>query len=369
MQVCLHDVVCLSKQNFEKRRDTCQESSAENQIFSLTNAASVLSVFQTLRVNFRVEMADKAAENSGLKAANKANRSSELKQTNQMNSSPKLTNRKDESSNVLDKADKNSDLKIARQLKKFIESYIESEFKEKNVQEMPLQDLVYAVNKTEYGEFLRSFFKIDSRQLAKRLHMFLLTYPDRFVVDAEKGIVRFVSPKELGDLKYTVEERTCDFLLFWYILLSRSPIEHRTSLKKFTLFKAISLSKHPSSSPPHTSLSLQPNFLIPVKQLRAYLRYSAVDVERYAKNYEKLEDYLAIYPALFFVTDEYVGLASAKRNMQKRGFNLSRHEQISLEERLITKVEYIDTVEAGKAVSDYILSSDIELIAFDSEGR
>ena len=110
--------------------------------------------------------------------------------------------------------------------------------------------------------------------------------------------------------------------------------------------------------------------MIPVKQLRAYLRYSAVDVERYVKeNYENLEDYLAIYPTLFYVCDDYVGLTSAKMNMQKRGFDLSRHEQISLEERLVTKVEYVDTVEAGKAVSDFILSSDIDMIAFDSEGR
>lgn len=118
------------------------------------------------------------------------------------------------------------------------------------------------------------------------------------------------------------------------------------------------------------SLSLQSNFLISVKQLRDYLRYAAIDVERYIKkNYENLVTYLEIYPTLFYVTDDYVGLASTKKAMQKRGFDLDKHETLSLEERLISRLQYIDDVETGETVRDLILSSNVELIAFDSEGR
>ena len=80
-------------------------------------------------------------------------------------------------------------------------------------------------------------------------------------------------------------------------------------------------------------------------------------------------DYLVIYPSLFCVADEYVGLASAKKSMQKRGFDMDKHETISLEERLINRVQYIDNVKDGEAVRDLILASDVELIAFDSEGK
>lgn len=168
-------------------------------------------------------MADKTGESSSPKTTHKTAERTDKenwkpKMTNKLSQSSRAVNKKEGSplSNLDDKTSKNADLKIARELKKFIESYMEREFKAKNVQTMTLQDLGYAVNQTEYGEFLRSFFKIDSRQLAKRLHMFLLTYPDHFVVETEKAIVRFVTPEELGDLKYTVEERTCEFLLFWY---------------------------------------------------------------------------------------------------------------------------------------------------------
>ena len=85
---------------------------------------------------------------------------------------------------------------------------------------MQVQDLSFVVSKTEYNEFLRDFFHIDSRQLIKRLHMYLLTYPNRFAVDAEKGSVRFVTPNELSDLKYSVEDRACEFLLLWYAYFS-----------------------------------------------------------------------------------------------------------------------------------------------------
>ena len=94
---------------------------------------------------------------------------------------------------------------------------MESEFKEKNTEQMLLQDLNLVVGKSEYSCFLRDFFHLDSRQLMKRLQMFLMTYPDRFVVDAEKESVRFITPKELSDLKYTVKDRTCDFLLLWCV--------------------------------------------------------------------------------------------------------------------------------------------------------
>lgn len=106
---------------------------------------------------------------------------------------------------------------------------MESELKEKNVQEMSLQDLNSAVNQTEFSEFLRNFFFIDSRQLIKRLHMFLLTYPDRFAVNAEKETVRLATPKDLSDLRYNVEDRTCEFLLLWYVHLGRSSHTHTVS--------------------------------------------------------------------------------------------------------------------------------------------
>ena len=110
--------------------------------------------------------------------------------------------------------------------------------------------------------------------------------------------------------------------------------------------------------------------MIPIKQLRAYLRYAAVDVELYIKKrYNSLVDYLAIYPDLFCIKNDYVGLASTKDSMQKRGFDLTKGETVSLEERLIKRVQYVEDLETGKAVRDLILSSDIELIAFDSEGR
>ena len=138
----------------------------------------------------------------------------------------------------------------------------------------------------------------------------------------------------------------------------------------FELSISSNLSNLPFSAHITHSLSLQPNYLIPIKQLRAYLRYAAVDVERYIKkNYDNLVSYLAIYPTVFYVMDEYVGLASAKTTMQKRGFDLNKSETISLEERLIKRVQYIEDVETGKAVRDLILSSDVKLIAFDSEGK
>ena len=107
--------------------------------------------------------------------------------------------------------------------------------------------------------------------------------------------------------------------------------------------------------------------MIPIKQLHGYLRYSAIDVEFYLKDFSKFLKFLKEYVDLFYTDGDYVCSENAQKKLEKRNFNLNKIEETSFDERLLKKVSFVYNLETGKRVCDYILSN-IKCIAFDSEG-
>lgn len=114
--------------------------------------------------------------------------------------------------------DQFNDLNQAFQFKKYLISYLDDYFKKNNTNQISLQDITSLTISSHYGQFLRNFFKIDSRSMLKRVHMFILSYPDQFKVNYEKGMVRFASEEDIQNLRKSIIDRCCEFLILWYVL-------------------------------------------------------------------------------------------------------------------------------------------------------
>ena len=113
-------------------------------------------------------------------------------------------------------------------------------------------------------------------------------------------------------------------------------------------------------------MSLQPSFLIPIKQLHEYaLNYAATDIEQHLNDFQFFCKFLNSQDKTFYVEDDGVCLLSNHQKSQSKNFEMKQLEDTQLDAKLLENTQFVYNVQIGLRVLEHI-KSNIKVIALDS---